>query len=58
MHVLQTVNSSTSPVILIDNGGELQLPTAGHHIIPLALGEVIDIVVINEPAASFNGDLT
>lgn len=56
--VLQTVDDSIEPVILIDNGAVLGMPTAGHHIVEISLGEVIDVVVINEHGNAFNGDLT
>ena len=59
MYLLQTVSSSTEPVVLLDtNSSVLEFPTAGHHVISISLGEVIDIVVVNEPADSYNGDLT
>ena len=56
--VLQTVDDSIEPVILIDNDAVLGMPTAGHHIVEVGLGEVIDVVVINEHGNAFNGDLT
>lgn len=57
---MQTVNDSVNPVIFIDDGSGsvLEMPTTGHHIVELALGEVVDVVLINEPGNSFNGDLT
>ena len=55
---MQTVNNSIEPVIYMDSGGRpWELPTAGHHIVQLALGEVVDVVVINEHGNAFNGDL-
>ena len=56
---MQTVTVNTDPVVLLDTDGSvLEFPTAGHHVINVSLGEVIDIVVINSPANSYNGDLT
>ena len=59
MHLLQTVSSGTDPVVLLDSDSSvLEFPTAGHHVISTSLGEIIDIIVINESADSYNGDLT
>lgn len=53
------MDSATKPVVLTDASGTiLELPTAGQHVISIGLGEVIDIVVENKPANSYNGDLT
>ena len=57
--LLQTVNAATKPVVLLDNDGTvLDVPMAGQHVISISLGEVIDIVIVNKPANSYNGDLT
>ena len=55
---VQTVNDTNTPVIVLDNGSVLDLPVAGHHVITLALGDIVDLVIINDPSNSFNGDLT
>ncbi|KAL3136665.1 hypothetical protein ABBQ38_005906 [Trebouxia sp. C0009 RCD-2024] len=55
----QTVDSASEPVVLLDSSGTvLELPSAGQHVISISLGEVIDVVVVNKPANSYNGDLT
>ena len=57
--MLQTVDAATKPVVLLDNDGTvLDVPMAGQHVISISLGEVIDIVIVNKPANSYNGDLT
>ncbi len=33
-------------------------PSTGQHIINLDIGDVVDVIMINEPGDSFNGDLT
>lgn len=56
---MQTVDSASEPVVLLDSSGTvLELPSAGQHVISISLGEVIDVVVVNKPANSYNGDLT
>ena len=56
---LQTLNASSQPTVFLDDGSNPPVyPSTGQHIIQLDIGEVVDIVLINQPANSYNGDLT
>ncbi len=57
--LMQTLNASSQNTVFLDDGsGPPQYPSTGQHIISLDIGDVVDVIVINDPANSFNGDLT
>ncbi|KAK9828854.1 hypothetical protein WJX72_002416 [[Myrmecia] bisecta] len=56
---VQTVNATTKPTVFLDDGAVMpQFPSSGQHIIPINIGDVVDVIVVNGPANGLNGDLT
>jgi len=55
----QNVNNSSPLTVFLDDGSSPPVyPSTGQHIINLDIGDVVDVIMINEPGDSFNGDLT
>ncbi|DBA96798.1 TPA: hypothetical protein ACH3X3_012965 [Trebouxia sp. C0006] len=56
---LQSVNKSSPLTVFLDDGSTPPVyPSTGQHIINLDIGDVVDVIMTNEPGDSFNGDLT
>ena len=57
--LLQTINTPSKPSVYLDDGSEVpHFPSTGQHVISLNIGDVVDVIIINEPANFLNGDLT
>ena len=59
LRCLQSVNNSSPLTVFLDDGSSPPVfPSTGQHIINLDIGDVVDVIMVNEPGDSFNGDLT